>query len=82
MLSASVFHLVSSLLLLECNLQVKCKQFSRISDMKFVPNESRSSLLFGSLHVMAVVLHFSALLNNFTNILTSPNEKFLCQCHL
>lgn len=27
MLSASVFHFISSLLLLECHLQVKCKQF-------------------------------------------------------
>ncbi len=45
--------------------------FSRISDVTFVPNESRRSLLFASLHVMTVVLHFSALLNNFTNILTT-----------
>lgn len=80
MLSDSVFHFISFLLLLKCHLQVKCKQFLRNiqqnSWYEICPTWRQRQLIIWIIACIGCSVAFSALLNNFTTMWQHRMRKF------
>ncbi len=86
MLSASVFHFISSLLLFECHLQVKCKQF--LYDIQqniwcdICPKWKQKELIICITACNDCSLAFFCITEQLYQYLDNINEKDLCRCRL